>query len=102
MIQMPIEEQEESVLEPSSKRGGGVPVTTETLWKLFCLLAEYRIKMKVSAAIQLRDGVYYYCPRCKITLDREYQAYCDRCGQRLDWRGLRKVPVLKPGQFPKE
>lgn len=28
---------------------------------------------------------YGVCPRCKITLEREYQKYCDRCGQRLDW-----------------
>lgn len=26
------------------------------------------------------------CPRCNRTLDREYQKFCDRCGQRLAWR----------------
>jgi len=25
------------------------------------------------------------CPRCHCTLEREYIAYCDRCGQRLSW-----------------
>lgn len=25
------------------------------------------------------------CPRCKITMEREYQKFCDRCGQKLDW-----------------
>lgn len=25
------------------------------------------------------------CPQCGITLEREFQAFCDRCGQRLDW-----------------
>ena len=25
------------------------------------------------------------CPRCDITMEREYQRYCDRCGQCLDW-----------------
>ena len=30
-------------------------------------------------------GSYPVCPRCKLTLDREYQRFCDRCGQRLDW-----------------
>ncbi len=31
------------------------------------------------------SDVYYVCPRCKLTLDREYMAYCDRCGQCLAW-----------------
>ncbi len=25
------------------------------------------------------------CPQCGITLNREYQRYCDRCGQQLSW-----------------
>lgn len=28
---------------------------------------------------------YPVCPRCRITLDREYMHYCDRCGQCLCW-----------------
>ena len=36
-----------------------------------------------------RDGASTYtypvCPACSSTLDREYQAYCDRCGRKLDW-----------------
>lgn len=39
---------------------------------------------------------YPICPRCSITLDREYQTYCDRCGQRLDWSRLRKATIIKP------
>lgn len=31
-----------------------------------------------------RDS-YYRCPRCHITLAREFVQYCDRCGQCLDW-----------------
>ena len=30
-------------------------------------------------------GCYPVCPYCKLTLDREYQRFCDRCGQKLDW-----------------
>jgi len=30
-------------------------------------------------------AAYSVCPRCGVTLEREYQQYCDRCGQRLDW-----------------
>ena len=25
------------------------------------------------------------CPRCHVTMEREYQGYCDRCGQCLNW-----------------
>ena len=33
------------------------------------------------------DGITSYpvCPRCGVTMEREYQHYCDRCGQCLDW-----------------
>ena len=28
---------------------------------------------------------YYICPECGASLDREYMAFCDSCGQRLSW-----------------
>ena len=34
------------------------------------------------------------CPRCGITMERKYQAYCDRCGQRLGWKGFGKAAIL--------
>lgn len=45
----------------------------------------YRIPMKVDKirvvpAAQLASPV---CPQCKCSLEREFQAYCDRCGQSL-------------------
>lgn len=45
-------------------------------------------------------GLYGFpvCPRCAITLEREYQAYCDRCGQRLDWNRLHKASIVLPPQ----
>ncbi len=49
----------------------------------------YRSPMAVSQLKYMRslDGINSYpvCPRCQTTLEREYQAYCDRCGQKLDW-----------------
>ena len=30
-------------------------------------------------------GANPVCPNCTITLDRGYQCYCDRCGQKLSW-----------------
>ena len=37
---------------------------------------------------------YYVCPRCKITLEREFMAFCDRCGQKLDWRSYKKAKII--------
>lgn len=36
------------------------------------------------------------CPRRGRTMEREYQPYCDRCGQCLDWRDFQKATVLLP------
>ena len=36
------------------------------------------------------------CPRCGITMEREYQAYCDRCGQCLSWKAFSKATVILP------
>lgn len=36
------------------------------------------------------------CPQCKITLEREYQKYCDRCGQCLDWDEFEKSLLILP------
>ena len=41
-----------------------------------------RIKLFQS---QERILSYPVCPRCGVTFEREFQAYCDRCGQYLDW-----------------
>lgn len=34
------------------------------------------------------------CPKCKITMEREYQKFCDRCGQMLDWKEFGKAEVI--------
>ena len=41
---------------------------------------------------------YYICPRCNVTLDREFVSYCDRCGQHLDWTGYKAAEVVKIGR----
>ncbi len=40
--------------------------------------------------------VFPICPSCKKTMEREYQAYCDRCGQFLSWKGYSKAEVVTP------
>lgn len=55
----------------------------------------FRVPMPVT---QLRlmgqDGAYPLCPQCRITLEREYQCFCDRCGQRLSWKYYSKAQVI--------
>lgn len=36
---------------------------------------------------------YPLCPRCSSPMEREYQNYCDQCGQALDWKMLSKTIV---------
>ena len=64
-------------------------------WELLFWLAEYRLPRPITEYRLNRsfhgDQAFYYCPRCDITLDREFQACCDRCGQLLDWKDYRKA-----------
>lgn len=47
---------------------------------------DYRILMRVTAVPCLRLGegltTYPICPRCRRTVERENQSFCDRCGRR--------------------
>ncbi len=46
----------------------------------------YRLPLFVTECFILQNKYSYpICPRCRITLEREYQCFCDRCGQALDW-----------------
>lgn len=49
-----------------------------------CMLSavNYRIALPVKEHNALG---YYICPRCRTPLERNYQKYCDRCGQHLRW-----------------
>ncbi len=38
---------------------------------------------------------YPVCPRCECTLDREYQLFCDRCGQALSWKRFSSAAVIQ-------
>ena len=71
------------------------PGTLTDFSVFYHLLMAYRTPMMVNEAIVYRkafgDDIYYYCPRCQRTLDREFLAYCDRCGQCLNWNEYRKA-----------
>lgn len=55
----------------------------------------YRRPMSVTHLRQFRTTSYYFCPRCWKTMEREYMAYCDRCGQCLQWRHSENIVVLE-------
>ena len=56
----------------------------------------YRTPMKVTEVLLFENGdAFSVCPRCKITLEREYQRYCDRCGQCLEWKGFGNAKIVK-------
>lgn len=63
-------------------------------YKLINMLS-YRLAMKVKEACLYNrsQDVYALCPRCKIPIEREYQAYCDRCGQALKWNNFEKLKI---------
>ena len=46
----------------------------------------YRIPLPVVEIILYKSGCSYpICPRCRLSLEREYMEFCDRCGQHLSW-----------------
>ncbi len=59
-----------------------------------------RIPMQV-CQIRCYKGVqgligFPICPRCAMTIEREYQSFCDRCGQCLDWRDIDHAQIIFP------
>lgn len=48
----------------------------------------YRLPRTVTAVRIYRDeNIFSVCP-CDVCIEREYQGYCHRCGQYLDWSKL--------------
>lgn len=59
-------------------------------------MLSYRSPMLVKEIKVYRGGNSYpICPRCDCTFEREYQRFCDRCGQRLKWTGFSRAKIRK-------
>ena len=57
---------------------------TQILYEL-ALSPTYRIPMKVKKVCAYKWGADFpECPRCGSTMERDFQRFCDRCGQRLN------------------
>jgi len=49
----------------------------------------YRIALPVrEISVCGNDDSFPICPRCDQTMDREYMAFCDCCGQKINWQTL--------------
>lgn len=62
------------------------------------MLAElaYRIPSLVRTIRLFASGdIYAVCPKCGISLTREYMAFCDVCGQKLNWSGFDNAEIIK-------
>lgn len=68
---------------------------------IFVDAVSYRIPRPVTKVIRLSSEGYCFpvCPRCEISMDREYVSFCDRCGQRLDWKHLDNAEIVFPTTF---
>ena len=58
----------------------------------------YRWHWKVKVVCSYRWGAEFpKCPRCGITMEYEYQLFCNRYGQRLNWSEFDNVEVRHIG-----
>ena len=62
----------------------------------------YRRKMKVihyrrSTFLDGEETEFPVCPRCLDDLEREYQAFCDKCGQKLGWNDFQYATPERKG-----
>ena len=85
------------IIIASALRGTEYTPAFDTLVALYMENRSYRVRMSVTKETSLWDTVYGcteypICPRCNSSLDREYQNYCDRCGQALDWHRKKRQP----------
>ena len=62
--------------------------------------ATYRIPQPVTAVRCYPSCpelfTYPLCPRCGLAMEREYQRFCEHCGQALDWNGFSKALIVLP------
>ncbi len=82
---------------------GKVEIVPQSLYNLLLLSAGFRLAKPVVEVMSFPTSFgghtcYFICPSCHVTLDREFMAYCDRCGQRLDWEGHRSAKVVFPAR----
>ena len=78
-----------------------VEIVPQSLYNLLLLSAGFRLAKPVVEVMSFRSSFggrtyCFICPSCHVTLEREFMAYCDRCGQCLDWKNYRSAKVIFP------
>lgn len=62
---------------------------------------QYRQPMRVSEIMVFTmlhgQTGFAVCPRCKLTMEYEYAAFCGHCGQRLNWSRYKHATIRRPG-----
>lgn len=62
----------------------------------FAEAVTYRVPLPVTKAIACANDTFPVCPRCDLSLEREYMSFCDRCGQKLNWDFFDHAKVIRP------
>ena len=84
--------------EKAEKLCKGLELTLNELLRVLPL-SDPRLPMSVvESRFVCGLGCYPVCPYCKLTLDREYQHFCDRCCQELDWKDYSNAIIIFPGR----
>ena len=65
--------------------------------RLFMEVVTYRVPLPVTKVIAFTNTTYPLCPRCDLSLEREYMSFCDRCGQKLNWDLFEHAAICRPG-----
>ncbi len=56
-----------------------------------CLELSFRCQKRIfEYQILNNNALFYICPSCRSTIEREYIRYCVNCGQHLSWHGTKK------------
>ena len=73
-----------------------ISLSLSGLWYLLLAVTSYRQPMPVREVKVLVNTGYYVCPRCSLTIEREFMSFCDRCGQCLNWKYYKKAKIVYP------
>ena len=81
------------VLEVEQEVVESVPIT---MMDIFLDAVSYRVEIPVTKMRYFRSmgSGYPLCPRCEMTIEREYMHYCDRCGQKLGWDSWEDAEIV--------
>ena len=75
------------VMCPTTLLLGAAPILIG--WRVPMLVTELKVFPECRG-----QPAYYVCPRCGLSMEREFMSFCDRCGQRLNWQSCRNAKII--------